>query len=118
MLRAATGQMLDLLATGNAGRDDLGLREGRLHCGRQPAVAECHRDFVMLALEAERPGHAAAARVDLLDLESRPAQHPDRRRRADERFLVAVAVQQRLPRPGRKAEREPPGALAQEKLLE
>ena len=72
MLGAPAGQVLDLLATRDARRDDLGVGGGRLHGRRQPAVAERDRDVVVLPLEAERAGHAAAARVDLAHLE--PAQ--------------------------------------------
>src|SRR5436309_1071975 len=96
MLGAAAREMLDLLTAGDTGGDDLRLRGGGLHRGREPTIAERDRDVVVLALEAERAGHAAAARVDFLDLESRPAKRRDRGRRADERLLVAVPVEQRL----------------------
>src|SRR6516225_5389086 len=118
MLGAATCEMLDLLAAGDAGRHDLGLRGGGLDRRRQPPVAERDRDVVVLALEAERAGHAAAARVDLLDLEARPAERRDRRRRADERFLVAVAVQQRLLALRAKRELQTAATLANQKLFE
>src|SRR3989442_2672782 len=62
VLGPATGQVLDLLTTGDAGRDDLGLQPGGLHGGGQPAVAERDPDVVVLPLEAERASHAAAAR--------------------------------------------------------
>src|SRR2546426_12322726 len=72
----------------------------------------------MLALEADQARHAAAAGVHLLDLESRPAEGCDRRRRANERLLVAVTVKQRLPTSGAERECQSAGALTQEKLLE
>src|SRR3989454_2063660 len=71
----------------------------------------------MLALEADQARHAAAAGVHLLDLESRPAEGSDRRRRANERLLVAVTVKQRLPTSGAERERQPARPLTQEKLL-
>src|SRR5882724_778785 len=118
MLGAATGQVLDLLPARDAGRDDLGFRGGGLHGGRQASIAERDRDVVVLALEAERAGHAAAAGVDLLDLEARPAERRDRGRRADERLLMTVPMEQRLPAVGAEGERESTGALANEELLE
>src|SRR5947209_10319872 len=114
MLGAAAREMLDLLTAGDTRRDDLRLRGGGLHRGRQPAIAERDRDVVVLALEAERTGHAAAARVDLFDLEPGPAERRDRGRRADERLLVAVAVEERFPALGAERECEPAAALADE----
>ncbi len=118
MLGPAAGQMLNLLAARDPGRDDLGLRGGGLHRGRQPTVSERDRDVVVFALEAERAGHPAAARVDLLDLEARPAERCDSGRRADERLLVAVPVEQRFlaVRAERKLEAAAP--LADQELLE
>src|SRR5882672_6804498 len=110
--------MLDLLAAGDAGRDDLGVGGGGLHRGRQPQIAERDRDVVVLALEAERAGHAAAARVDLLDLESGPAKRRDRRRGPDERLLVTMPVEERLPALGAERERQPAAALADQEFLE
>src|SRR6267378_3976038 len=118
MLGAAAREMLDLLAARDAGGDDLGLRGSGLHGGRQPTVAERDRDVVVLALEAERAGHAAAARVDLLDLESRPAERRDRGCRADERLLMAVPVKQRLAALGGEGQGQPAAALANQELLE
>src|SRR5262245_20529538 len=118
MLGAPPSQVLDLLAAGNTGRDDLGLGGRGLHRGRQPAITERDRDVVVLALEAERARHAAAARVDLLDLEPRPAKRGDRRARPDERLLVAVAVQERLLALRPERERQAPAALADQELLE
>src|SRR5437879_11396435 len=77
MFGAAPRQVLDLLPTGDAGRDDLGFRVGGLHGGRQATIAERDRDVVVLPLEAERARHAAAAGVDLLNLEARPAERSE-----------------------------------------
>src|SRR5215471_114818 len=118
MLGAPAGQVLDLLAAGDALRDDLGLGGRGLHCECQPAIAQGDRDIVVLALEAERARHPAAARVDLLDLEPRPAKRGDRRARPDERLLVAVAVQERLLTLRPERERQAPFALADQQLLE
>src|SRR5262249_37664100 len=118
VLGPATGQVLDLLAAGNAGRDDLGLRGRGLHGRGEATITERDRDVVVLALEAERARHTAAARVDLLDLEARPAERPDRRRRADQRLLVAVPVEQSLLAVAPERERESLGALAHQEFLE
>ena len=65
---------------------------------QQRQLGHLHRDVVVLGLVAEAAGHAAAARLDRLDLRARArASAPSRtaRHRA-ERLLVAVAVQQRF----------------------
>src|SRR5262245_57768709 len=118
MLGPAAREMLDLLPARNARGHDLRLLRGRLDRRREPTVPERHRDVVVLALEAERAGHAAAARIDLLDLEPGPAECRYRGRRADERLLMAVAVEQRLLALGAEREREPAGALADQELFE
>src|SRR5438309_6079971 len=118
MLGAAAREMLDLLTAGDTGGDDLRLRGGGLHRGREPTIAERDRDVVVLALEAERAGHAAAARVDFLDLESRPAKRRDRGRGADERLLVAVPVEQCLAPLGAEGQSQPAAALTDQELLE
>src|SRR5262245_15587681 len=116
MLGAPPRQVLDLLAAGDAGRDDLGLGGRGLHRGRQPAIAERDRDVVVLAFEAERARHAATARVDFLDLEPRPSKRCDRRTGPDQRLLVAVAVQERLLALGAERERQAAAALTDQEL--
>src|SRR5262245_8498571 len=69
----ATGQMLDLLATGHPGGDDLGVRGRGFHRWRQSPVAQPNRDVIVLLLEAEGSGHAAAPGIDLTHLEAGPA---------------------------------------------
>src|SRR6266446_3483700 len=118
VLGLPSGEVLDLLAAGDPRRDQDDVGAGRTHGGRQAPVAEPDRDVVVLALEAERPCHPAAARVHLRHLVARPPEGGDRGRRAHERLLVAVAVEQRLPVARREGEREPPTALALEELLE
>ena len=94
-------------------------RRRRLHGRRQPPVAERDRDVVVLALEAERAGHAAAAGVDLAHLVARPRQRVHRRRGAHDGLLVAVAVQQRLARRAWTSDSvSPRSRLAQQELLE
>src|SRR5262245_27337378 len=121
MLRAPSGEMLDLLPARDAGGHDLGLGVRRLDGGGQPSIPEGDRDVVVLCLEAERSGHAAAARVDLAHLEPGPLERGDRRARADHGLLMAVPVEQRSAHgPGAVLEREtePATALTNEELLE
>src|SRR5262249_27517579 len=56
VLGSAPGQMLDLLAAGDAGRNDLGIGRGGLHRGSESPIAEGDRDVVVLPLEAEGSG--------------------------------------------------------------
>src|SRR5262249_3459171 len=73
-LGAPAGEMLDLLAARNTGRDDERVGMRRLHRGSQPAVAEGNGDVVVLTFEAEGPGHAAAAGIDFADVIAGPLQ--------------------------------------------
>src|SRR5438034_10777019 len=110
--------MLDLLAARDPGRHDHGVSRRRLDGGDQPPAAERDGDVVVLPLEAERARHPAAPGVDLLHPEARPRERRDRRPRADERLLVAVAVQERAPTAAGEAELEAAPALAREELFE
>src|SRR3989475_8052802 len=110
--------MLDLLAARDAGRRDHGVRGCCLDSGDQAAIAERDRDVVVLALEAERARHPAAPGIDLFHPEAGPPEGRDRRGRADERFLVAVPVQERRPAVAGEPELEAAPALAREELFE
>src|SRR3989441_4144091 len=118
VLRAASGEVLDLLPAGDAGRDDRRVGGGGLHGRRQAAVAQRDGDVVVLALEAERAGHPAAAGGHPAHEIARPRERRHRRRRAHHRLLVAVPVQQRLAPARGKRQRQPALALAQQELLE
>src|SRR5262244_3474168 len=74
MLRPAPGKVIDLLATGNAWRDDLGGGRFGLDGGNESSVPDRHRDVVVLRLETEGAGHPAAARIDLGHLEAGPGE--------------------------------------------
>src|SRR5215467_5804340 len=89
------GPVLDLLPAGDPGRRDDRLRwlgpDGR----EEPEFADAHGQLVVLGLEAERAGHAAAPGVELDHLGARDApQERGRGGGARERLLVAVAVEQ------------------------
>src|SRR5215475_7575649 len=70
MLRFPTCQMFDLLAARNTRCNDLNIASSRLDRGSQAAIANRERQIVVLLFEAERTGHAAAARIDFADFEA------------------------------------------------
>jgi hypothetical protein len=87
--------VLYLLSAGNTcRRDDCVLRLGP--DGREEAeLADAHGQFVVLHLEAERAGHAAAPGVNFDDVGTRDAAKQGHRRRGTrDRLLMAVAVEQ------------------------
>ncbi len=93
-------------------------RRRGLHRGGEAPVAERHRDVVVLALEAERARHPAAAGVHLADLVARPAST------ATVGAVPTIAFWWQWPwssarrAPGFHASVEAARALAQEELLE
>src|SRR5580700_7972848 len=98
MPRGPAGPVGYLLPAGDAGRRDDRVVRLRADGGEQAQLADAHRQLVMLRLEAERPGHSAAAGVDLDDLGARDAaqqRHGDSSPR--ERLLMAVPVEQDPP---------------------
>src|SRR2546427_117058 len=92
--------------------------DGGTRGGRQALPAEPDRNIMVLALDPDRPRHAATARVDLRHVEARPPECLDRGRRAHERFLVTVTMEQRLAPVRRERKREPATPLALQELLE
>src|SRR5215218_256649 len=90
--RRPPGPVRDLLAAGHAGGSDHGVRGLSPDRGEQAHPADAHGQLVVLFLEAEGPGHAAAAGVQLDHLGARDALEQGHcRLRARERLLVAVA---------------------------
>src|SRR5262249_47363800 len=94
MLGFSPRGMVDLLTAGDAGSDDLDVRISGADSRGETALGDGERDVVVLLLEAEGARHAAAARIDFRHLVARPLEHFDRRRGADERFLMTMAVEQ------------------------
>src|SRR5262249_50291416 len=111
---SSSGQVLDLLAAADAGRDNFGLRGRGLDGGGELPVAEGHGIIVGLLLDAEGAGHPAAARVALGPPDSCPHEGGDRGRCPHERLLMAVAVEQRTAPAVPEAEVEPPRTLAKQ----
>src|SRR4051812_39569988 len=98
MYRRTLGPLHDLLAARHPGRCDDRFGGCRLHGREEAHAANKERPIVMLALEAERTGHAAAAGVEHRDRRTRDAAQerdaPCRRRR---RLLMAVAMKEDRP---------------------
>ena len=90
--------VLYLLAAGDTLAHDLEVAFGRPDGAEQALLGDLERRLVVLFLEPEGAGHAATARLDLLDLAAgdRP-QHLHGRAGADQRLLMAVAVEHQLP---------------------
>ncbi len=82
--------------------------------GEEPELTDAHRQVVVLRLEAERAGHAAASGVDLDDLGARDAAEQGRGRGGTrERLLVAVAVEQHAAAADRVLPREDEPAVGE-----
>src|SRR5262249_32449840 len=96
MVCSSMRQILDLMTTGCAGRGHD--RFGRFLQRRQKSeVGDWHTQTVMLALEAERAGHAAATAVQHCHVEFRhESQRCCRAAGAEQRFLMTMAVKQAL----------------------
>ena len=89
------GKVVDLLATGDAGDGDGRVAVRAPDGGKEPVLTHGLRDVVVLRLEAEGAGHAAAAGIDEFDVVAGDeAQCPHRGLAANERLLVAVRMQQ------------------------
>src|SRR3954469_1196450 len=97
MQRTAAGLLGDLLAATEARGNDQGVLRSLAHGGEEHLLAHRDRDVVALPLlEAEGAGHAAAAGVEHLQIEPEIAQHLHRVVHVEDRFLMAMAVEQGL----------------------
>src|SRR5581483_7138474 len=98
MQRVAAGAVADLLTAADAVGDDERIARGT-HGGQHTELAHFHRYVVVLGVEAERAGHAAAAGFDRPDVELwNQAQGLLHRAHEAECFLMAMTVQERAPR--------------------
>src|SRR5436305_1705902 len=75
MQRRAAGRLRDLLAAAETISNDERVARRLAHLRQQYALADAHRDRVLFLLEAERAGHAAAAGVGVLDVETDVLEH-------------------------------------------
>src|SRR5207248_11369928 len=94
---AARPALLDLAAAGEAVGDDERVRGGLPDLRQEHSLPARHRDVVVAVLVAPAAGHAAAARVELLDLDAEPLEQLPLGLRPAGRLVVAVPVQKRLP---------------------
>src|SRR5688500_20407745 len=94
VLRAAVGEVLDLLPAGDAGQADGRGRGRRRNRREEPFLADLARDVVMLGFIAEGASHPTAAGATLSGGATRACEHSHRGAYANERLLVAVAVEQ------------------------
>ena len=74
---AARGVLRDLFAATEAVADQEIVWPGGADSGQEHAFGKCLRDFEFVGLEAEGAGHAAAARIEQIDLRSGRAQKVD-----------------------------------------
>ena len=94
----AARRLDDLLAAAEAIGDDQRVPGGRPHRRQQDALPTLDRDIVVVFLEAEGSGHAAAARVQDGDVQAQPREHGLLVRQPHNGFVVAVAVHHGLTR--------------------
>src|SRR3982751_2618049 len=96
MQRPSARGLLDLLAAAETVSDDQRVLRGLANARQQHTLADAHRDVVMLALEAERAGHAAAAGIEMLEVEAHLLQDLFLRLELHDRFVMAVALDDRF----------------------
>ena len=121
MKRMPAREMLDLEPAGESRRDDDSTGSSLSHGRQQSLLAHQPRDLVMLALVAERAGHAAAAGVEVDHLRpGNPVAAVGASAPCPRATLVAVRLHEDLGRAGLPAERRPVFARQSpiQKLLE
>src|SRR5688572_33459387 len=93
MFSASASAMADLLPARNASGRDYCIGGCGADSREQPHFSDLHRKVVMIALEAEGTGHAAASGVEHRHARAGNfLEKPDCRRQRAGCFLVAVAV--------------------------
>src|SRR6185369_18063481 len=95
--RLAVRALLDLLPAAEAVGDDERVARRRAHRRQQHPLADAHRDLVVVAIEAERAGHAAAAGVELLEVETDLLQHRLFRLELHDRLVMAMSLYDGFP---------------------
>ena len=82
-----------LLPATRAGSDDDRIRRCGAYSRQQATLRNLHRNGVVFGLIAERPGHAAAARIDFFNRVARQGENSPRWPCAHQCLLVAVTVE-------------------------
>src|SRR5262245_2830529 len=100
MHRVAFGKVGNLVAATGAAGDDGGFWGGRPHGGEQAVLADGAADLEMVDLVAKVTGHPATAAGDDRYIITGQPQRRHAGFVADQRFMVTMAVEQRLPRLG------------------
>ena len=121
MERFAVGGLRDLFAATEAVGDDDRVARRFAHGGKEDAFADAHRQLVFLFLESERAGHAAAAGVGMIDVESELLQHFFLVVEMEDGFVVAVRLNQSFAGQLRKIDfffEQTEGDQAREKIKE
>src|ERR1051326_4253928 len=94
MQRVASGELGDLLAATEAVGDDQPVGGCLADGGEQFELADGGGDGVLVVLEAEGSGHAAASRGWRLEVDAEAAQEGFLGGHLHDRFVVAVSVEQ------------------------
>lgn len=90
----AAGEVFDLLAAGDACDGDDGVVGGGADAGEEAFFADLAGDVVVLTFVAEGSCHAAAARAGFFCVEPGVLEHAHGWDDTDQRFLVAVTVEE------------------------
>ena len=106
MQRFPAGGLADLLAAAEAVGDDERVCVGGAHSRQQHAFGTAHRYLVLVRVETERSGHATAAGIKNLVIETEVPRHLPVSIRLQDRFSVAVRMDDRRPLELRQGKRE------------
>src|SRR5690349_3187855 len=88
----AAGELGDLLAAGEAIGDDERVGAGAADGGQERALSDPNRDVVVVLLETEGAGHAAAAGVEDFEVEAEAAQERFLGVHRQDSLLLAMAL--------------------------
>ena len=97
MQRFPAGGLADLLAAAEAVGDAERVCVGGAHSRQQHAFGTAHRYLVLVRVETERSGHATAAGIKNLVIETEVPRHLPVSIRLQDRFVVAVRMDDRRP---------------------
>ena len=120
MQRCTVRAILDLVPARGTVGDDQGTGIGAAHRRQQRQLGHFDRSLIGVCAVAERAGHAAATGFDGFDTEiGNETKYLFDRLECAERFLMAVAVNQRFARHGAERQFQAAGfRLANQKFLE